>query len=252
MAGAFIAVDGDSLTEFRPRHYSARYDDLRGNGRSARERAVKSAALSFAPLLAWDADVFRFLNSHHHHLGDAFFLTCSTLGSAWVIVPVFLLFLVMFAGRQRLLTVLIASAATLVAGAVLVEVIKNGVDRPRPPAYFETVGGQRGGEGEGAGAVEKIAGRESFTVHNVGPALRERSFPSGHSWVSFEIAALLAFFFGKKFKWAFLAAAAIAFSRVYVGVHFPLDVMGGACGGTLLAFIAWRVTVWIAPDRARP
>ncbi len=42
----------------------------------------------------------------------------------------------------------------------------------------------------------------------------------------------------------FLLAAAIAFSRVYVGVHYPLDVLGGAALGVALGFVAVRVLRW--------
>ncbi len=206
----------------------------------------------FAPILIWDVKFFQFFNSHHTRAFDAFFWGCSTFGSAWVIVPSLFLVILLASGRRRLLTVLIASALTLLVGALLVEVIKNGVDRPRPLAYFEASGGQGRAEAQAAGELHKETGGQApFAVHNVGPALRARSFPSGHSWTAFAVATLLALFFGKKFRWAYLAAAAIAYSRIHVGVHFPLDVLGGAIGGTLLAFIAWRATVRIAPDRAR-
>ncbi len=88
-------------------------------------------------MISLDVDFFRFVNSHHAGVFDAFFWGCSTFGSAWVIVPSLFLFILLASGRRRLLAVLIASALTLLAGALLVEVIKNGVDRPRPLAYFE-------------------------------------------------------------------------------------------------------------------
>ena len=193
-----------------------------------------------APLLAWDAALFKFINSHHAGLFDALFWGCSTFGSAWVIIPSYLLFILLASGRRRLWTILIASAVTLISGAVMDEIIKNGVNRPRPLAHFEV----RGSESDSAGPADTS---EAFEVHNIGPALRRNSFPSGHSWTAFAIATLILLFFGRKYRWIYLAAAAIAYSRIYVGVHFPLDVLGGACGGTLLALFAWRMT----PQKAR-
>ncbi|MBA2460525.1 MAG: phosphatase PAP2 family protein [Actinobacteria bacterium] len=57
------------------------------------------------------------------------------------------------------------------------------------------------------------------------------SFPSGHATVSFACATVLALTV-PRLRWALFAlAGSIAFSRVYVGVHYPLDVLAGAVLG---------------------
>ncbi len=61
------------------------------------------------------------------------------------------------------------------------------------------------------------------------------SFPSGHAATSFAAATILSFAFPRFALPLFLLAAGVAFSRVYVGVHYPLDVVGGALLGMLVA-----------------
>jgi undecaprenyl-diphosphatase len=81
------------------------------------------------------------------------------------------------------------------------------------------------------------------------------SFPSGHATASFACATTLAFFVPRAAPAFLLLAAAIAWSRVYVGVHYPLDVLGGAVLGVLIAlalrFLArrWR---WRAVGKSAP
>jgi undecaprenyl-diphosphatase len=70
------------------------------------------------------------------------------------------------------------------------------------------------------------------------------SFPSSHAMNMFAQATLFSFFFRKKSAWFFLFAAIIGFSRIYVGAHYPFDVLGGAIFGVCigaLVFGGYRV-----------
>jgi undecaprenyl-diphosphatase len=60
-------------------------------------------------------------------------------------------------------------------------------------------------------------------------------FPSNHACNFFGTAVFFTYFY-RKLGWVlFLPAILIGWSRIYVGVHYPLDVIGGAVWGMLLA-----------------
>jgi undecaprenyl-diphosphatase len=71
---------------------------------------------------------------------------------------------------------------------------------------------------------------------------QDGSFPSGHAATSFAAATILSFAYPRFAPFLFVLAAAVGWSRVYVGVHYPLDILGGAVLGALVA-IALRQLV---------
>jgi undecaprenyl-diphosphatase len=113
--------------------------------------------------------------------------------------------------RSRAPAIVIAVAL----GALVNNIIKEAVGRPRPPAEFA--------EEIRTGAV---------WVHTVFEQWRHNSFPSGHAQTAFGTATALAYYYrGWYAVAAFVLAAGVAVSRVYLGVHFPLDVVAGALVG---------------------
>ncbi len=68
------------------------------------------------------------------------------------------------------------------------------------------------------------------------------SFPSGHTTVSFAVALVIARMLPKKYGVpAVILAALVAFSRLYLGVHYPTDVLAGF----VVALVGSTLAVWI-------
>lgn len=147
-------------------------------------------------------------------------VTISHIG-AEVLVAVFATALVLFLVRRwnRAAVWL----ATSMAGALVLDLsLKHGFHRARPVPFF-------------------------------GIAPHSYSFPSGHALFSFCIYGVLAGLLARRMKSNLLAAlvwtaaalliAAIGLSRIYLGVHYPTDVLAGYLAGAI-----W-VTALIAADR---
>jgi undecaprenyl-diphosphatase len=114
------------------------------------------------------------------------------------------------------------SILVCIAAAWLVNdgVIKNLVCRTRP---FDTVPG-----------LEVLVSKPSSF-----------SFPSGHACSSFCAAFVITRMRGKKGALVYIPAALIALSRIYVGVHYPSDILVGAIIGT----VSGAVFTWIIIHR---
>ena len=80
------------------------------------------------------------------------------------------------------------------------------------------------------------------------------SLPSGHATVSFACATVLAAALPRLAVPLYVLAAAVAWSRVVVGVHYPLDVLAGAALGVVAGLVALRALRWLpaGPRRSGP
>lgn len=195
-------------------------------------------------LLSLDHNLFCLINFHYSAFWDSFFTSLSWLGSGWVVTPILVAIALVKVPRKKYLAFFIFAAAGIIVSSTINTQIKNATHRARPIGYFVTH------------RVKCPEARKGiYTVHVVGEPLATRSFPSGHANTAFCAASVLAFFFGRWFWFAFLPAFLVAYGRVYMGVHFPLDVaVGGLLGVVMiaLAFVAYTKTGTSVQNKLAP
>jgi membrane-associated phospholipid phosphatase len=72
-----------------------------------------------------------------------------------------------------------------------------------------------------------------------------KSFTSSHATNTFAFAVLCILFFRKRIKWltpiALIWALSISYAQVYVGVHYPLDILAGGLLGTIISLIIYTL-----------
>ncbi|OGW81524.1 MAG: hypothetical protein A3C47_01860 [Omnitrophica bacterium RIFCSPHIGHO2_02_FULL_51_18] len=109
------------------------------------------------------------------------------------------------------------------AGGVLApQLIKHLVDRPRPfNAFYDEI------------AQGKVIVHTTFQLY------LSNSFPSGHAALVFAVVTALNLIYKNKLLWLYPVAAVLAITRVYVGAHFPSDVLAGAMAGIAGVWITY-------------
>ena len=91
-------------------------------------------------------------------------------------------------------------------------------------------------------------------VHEIGPHLTSQSFPSGHTLTGFAFVAVFWVLSARRPSgWlrivlmltATLVGAGVGLSRIAVGVHWPNDVLAGACAGWLAGLSGVWLSEWL-------
>jgi undecaprenyl-diphosphatase len=138
-----------------------------------------------------------------------------------IVLSLITLFVVIFLILRRMWGAMLLLLAATVGGAIVTTIIKNLVDRPRPEIFVH----------------------RSYATSG--------SFPSGHSMLSaavyLTLGSLLARFTKDlKLRLYFLFLAClltflVGLSRIYMGVHWPTDVLAGWSAGAVWASICWTI-----------
>jgi len=165
-------------------------------------------------VITLDKTLFLLINGISNPFLDSFFISITFFGSS--IFWIFLIFLLWFKRKSKASAYLIYA---FILDTISLFTLKWLFLRPRP---FEVFKGLKFQEPE----------------FDMGP-----SFPSGHSERAFSGAVILGKIY-KKFRIIFIILAfLVAFSRVYIGMHYPLDTLVGAINGIIIGSISTTLPV---------
>lgn len=166
--------------------------------------------------LAGDEELLRLLQTTSSSAADRVFLFLSEIGYAWGVIPVDIALILALAIGRRWRSAAFALVA-IVGSALINLVAKHSFQRDRPALW------------------ESIAPEPTY------------SFPSAHAMGSATLACVLVLLAWRtRWRWPVLAVAVVfvvgvGLSRVYLGVHYPSDILAG-----WTAAIAWTVAIYIA------
>ena len=178
----------------------------------------------FESLKSYDRDVFLWLNGHNTPVLDSFMFYVSAI---WVFFPLFMYWIylvIKHTDLKKSLILLGFLGLLVVCTDQSSNRIKHAVKRYRPTHNLEikdkvhTVNDYRGGQ---------------------------YGFFSGHSTNMFGIATLLYLLFSKRSMALrisfFLFAMLVAYSRIYLGVHYPLDILVGFFVGVFWGVVIYKL-----------
>jgi undecaprenyl-diphosphatase len=177
-----------------------------------------------------DVRLFRFFNSEiHNPIFDLIMPLITDLNAHRIVlflVAVAYIWMLVKGNRQLRIALLLLPFTILFSDQLSSFVIKHIFERPRPCHALQNV---RLLVGCGSGF----------------------SFPSSHAVNNCAAALVLAYFIPRGIWWFFGFASLVGFSRIYVGVHYPLDVLGGGiiglcCGSCIICIYLGLEYLWFS------
>ena len=176
-------------------------------------------------LLDWDVTLFLYLNGLGTSFFDPFWMLMTHKATNFAVYLVLLFWFYRFKGVKQTLFLLLSIGALILVTDQVTNLFKYGFERLRPCHDPE---------------VQNIMRLVKSSCGGL------YSYFSGHASNSFALATYFSILFSTRFPKLkiilFLIAACIAYSRVYIGVHFPLDIVSGALFGTLWALCFYWIS----------
>jgi undecaprenyl-diphosphatase len=177
-------------------------------------------------IVAFDTRLFLWLNGHHSVFWDnvMWFISGKI---EWLPLYLVLAAYIIYRFRLQSIPVIIAIALAIVlADQLAVDLFKDVFQRLRPTYNPEiqnlvhTVNNYKGG---------------SF------------GFISNHAANTFAFATFLCLLFKNRYFTLFILiwATIVSYSRIYLGVHYPADVLGGMLFGALLGWLVFKIYSWV-------
>jgi undecaprenyl-diphosphatase len=177
-------------------------------------------------LIQWDTDLFLFLNDLNSPFWDKIMWFVSGKYE-WVPLYAILLGLIIWKFRMKsILIILMIPILITAADQSSVKLFKEVFERLRPCHNPEI----------------------QHMVHTVNNKCGGKfGFVSSHAANTFALAGYLSLVFKNKWFSTFIIfwAAMVSYSRVYLGVHYPADILGGAMLGLLLGYLVYQLFIWI-------
>jgi undecaprenyl-diphosphatase len=180
-----------------------------------------------------DTVIFLFLNNLGTETWDPFWLRMSEV---FIWIPLYLALITglffLFKTKTALWAVLAIALNVVLTDQGSVRLFKNQFERLRP-CHEESIKGQ----------IRLVKG------HCGG----QYGFVSSHASNSFGIAVLVGLFYKRRWPWIFYGmlgwASLVAYSRIYLGVHYPLDIYFGALYGSFSGALVYAFFVsWVKPE----
>lgn len=183
-------------------------------------------------LLPSDQSIFLFFNGLHCSWADVFFYWVSNR-FVWIPFYAVLAFFLIKKWRKKSIPIFIALILCIFLTDQSCNLIKHSVQRPRPshdPVLSEQV---------------HLVSKPDGTLYKGGPY----GFPSSHAANSMALALWVIFYLGEKRKWLIMGMLCwvllLSYSRIYLGVHYPSDLMVGWILGACWALVLWRGEQWL-------